>query len=46
MAGRAGWRWGAPRYPGQEGVLCASCDPANELNRLRGLQSLLLGFHG
>lgn len=41
----AGWRWGTPHYPGQEGVLCASCDPANELNRLHGLQSLLLGFH-
>lgn len=44
MAGEAAWRWGAPRYPGLWGVSCASCDPANELNRLHSLQSLLLGF--
>lgn len=46
LAGEAGWSWGAPSYHGRGGVSCAGCDPANELNRLHRLPSLLLGFHG
>lgn len=42
----SGWSQTAPWYRGQGGMLCAGYGPANKLNRLHHLQSLLLGFCG